>query len=524
MIVIPSALLAGHPWLLHLAVALTGALGWTSILITALIGGGLAGTASGIKTAVSGDKFNAGHFFRDIGIGFGTAGVTAGLGAAITAALTPAQAAASTGANVAAAPVAEVSAPAVGATGVEGTSELVTDIGGEVARWSPSKIAQTLAEQGYNQAGIQGVQQAAAQAPAGTYGATGTAVANGAVSPAGASGYLSGATSSADLTRSIANMAPDALRQAGAPQAQQILQQSGQALATAGPKIAAAGLPGPSYPAFQVATEIARGGAPSLSDMGVQQVTRALATPAMTTGQRVASQALTGAISGGVQGYAQNPTDWRGPVYGALAGGASGGLGTGTSTALAPTFGTLGANIIGRGVGNTIGGGLRGLGQDDPGNAALAGAASGAAGSLIGGGLSSGWRAINPAAPLLPLKQVDDWPGTPMARNNDPYQDFARTIGSPRNAFSSSFDVRQAGPGDAEYARALGVSGMKAAETQFTGAAAGYGASAVQQAIRRPTQIIPPLLPTSGPAMYGAMRAQSGAMPIIGPGSQRRYY
>ena len=64
----------------------------------------------------------------------------------------------------------------------------------------------------------------------------------------------------------------------------------------------------------------------------------------------------------------------------------------------------------------------------------------------------------------------------------------------------------------------------KAAETQFTGAAANYGASAVQQAIRRPTQIIPPLLPTSGPAMYGAMRAQSGAMPIIGPGSQRRYY
>ena len=55
-------------------------------------------------------------------------------------------------------------------------------------------------------------------------------------------------------------------------------------------------------------------------------------------------------------------------------------------------------------------------------------------------------------------------------------------------------------------------------------AAAGDGASAVQQAIRRPTQIIPPLLPTSGPAMYGAMRAQSGAMPIIGPGSQRRYY
>lgn len=493
MIVIPSALLAGHPWLLHLAVALTGAVGWTSILITALIGGGLAGAASGIKTAVSGDKFNPGHFFRDIGIGFGTAGVTAGLGTAISAALTPVQAAASTAANTAA-------APAVGATGVNATSELVAEAAG------------------------QAVQQAAAQAPAGTFGATGAAVANGAVSPAGASGYLSGATSSADLTRSIANMAPDALRQAGAPQAQQILQQSGQALANAGPKIAAAGLPGPSYPAFQVATEIARGGAPSLSDMGVQQVTRALATPAMTTGQRVASQALTGAISGGVRGYAQNPTDWRGPVYGALAGGASGGLGTGTSTALAPTFGTLGANIIGRGVGDTVGGALRGLGQDDPGNAALAGAASGAAGSLIGGGLSSGWRAINPAAPLLPLKQVDDWPGTPMARNNDPYQDFARTIGSPRNAFSSSFDVRQAGPGDAEYARALGVSGMKAAETQFTGAAAGYGASAVQQAIRRPTQIIPPLLPTSGPAMYGAMRAQSGAMPIIGPGSQRRYY
>jgi len=523
MIVIPSALLAGHPWLLHLAVALTGAVGWTTILISALIGGGLAGTASGIKTAVSGDKFNAGHFFRDIGIGFGTGGLTAGLGEVIGSLATTA---ATNGATSAATNAA--GAPAVGATGVEGTSDLVKEagsdlvkeVGEEATRQSASKVGLEIAQQGYNQAGI----QAAAQAPAGTFGATGTAVANGAVSPAGASGFLSGATSSADLTRSIANMAPDALRQAGAPQAQQILQQSGQALANAGPKIAAAGLPGPSYPAFQVATEIARGGAPSLSDMGVQQVTRALATPAMTTGQRVASQALTGAISGGVQGYAQNPTDWRGPVYGALAGGASGGLGTGTSTALAPTFGTLGANIIGRGVGNTVGGGLRGLGQDDPGNAALAGAASGAAGSLIGGGLSSGWRAINPAAPLLPLKQVDDWPGTPMARNNDPYQDFARTIGSPRNALSASFDVRQAGPGDAEYARALGVSGMKAAETQFTGAAANYGASAVQQAIRRPTQIIPPLLPTSGPAMYGAMRAQSGAMPIIGPGSQRRYY
>lgn len=516
MIVIPSALLAGHPWLLHLAVALTGAVGWTTILIGALIGGGLAGTASGIKTAVSGDKFNAGHFFRDIGIGFGTGGLTAGLGEVIGSLATTAANGASSAATNAA------GAPAVGATGVEGTSELAKEAGTEIGNEGLRQAVNETSALGIG--GIQAAQQGAAQAPAGTFGATGTAVANGAVSPAGASGYLSGATSSADLTRSIANMAPDALRQAGAPQAQQILQQSGQALANAGPKIAAAGLPGPSYPAFQVATEIARGGAPSLSDMGVQQVTRALATPAMTTGQRVASQALTGAISGGVQGYAQNPTDWRGPVYGALAGGASGGLGTGTSTALAPTFGTLGANIIGRGVGNTIGGGLRGLGQDDPGNAALAGAASGAAGSLIGGGLSSGWRAINPAAPLLPLKQVDDWPGTPMARNNDPYQDFARTIGSPRNAFSSSFDVRQAGPGDAEYARALGVSGMKAAETQFTGAAAGYGASAVQQAIRRPTQIIPPLLPTSGPAMYGAMRAQSGAMPIIGPGSQRRYY
>lgn len=499
MLVVPHS--AAYGWLVDAISTISfvfGIMGWDDFLIAMLIGGGLAGAASGIKTAVSGDKFDAGDFFRDIGIGVGTAGLTAGLGAGLSSLLGTAADATATGASSAATNAA--AAPAAGATGVNATSELVTEAAGQAA------------------------QQAAAQAPAGAFGATGTAVANGAVSPAGASGYLSGATSSADLTRSIANMAPDALRQAGAPQAQQILQQSGQALANAGPKIAAAGLPGPSYPAFQVATEIARGGAPSLSDMGVQQVTRALATPAMTTGQRVASQALTGAISGGVQGYAQNPTDWRGPVYGALAGGASGGLGTGTSTALAPTFGTLGANIIGRGVGNTVGGGLRGLGQDDPGNAALAGAASGAAGSLIGGGLSSGWRAINPAAPLLPLKQVDDWPGTPMARNNDPYQDFARTIGSPRNALSASFDVRQAGPGDAEYAQALGVSGMKAAETQFTGAAAGYGASAVQQAIRRPTQIIPPLLPTSGPAMYGAMRAQSGAMPIIGPGSQRRYY
>ena len=517
MLVVPHS--AAYGWLVDAISTISfvfGIMGWDDLLIAMLIGGGLAGTASGIKTAVSGDKFDAGDFFRDIGIGVGTAGLTAGLGAGIEALASSFQAVAPAAATNAA------GAPAVGATGVEGTSELVKEAGTEIGNEGLRQAVDQTSALGIG--GIQAAQQAAAQAPAGTFGATGTAVANGAVSPAGASGYLSGATSSADLTRSIANMAPDALRQAGAPQAQQILQQSGQALANAGPKIAAAGLPGPSYPAFQVATEIARGGAPSLSDMGVQQVTRALATPAMTTGQRVASQALTGAISGGVQGYAQNPTDWRGPVYGALAGGASGGLGTGTSTALAPTFGTLGANIIGRGVGNTIGGGLRGLGQDDPGNAVLAGAASGAAGSLIGGGLSSGWRAINPAAPLLPLKQVDDWPGTPMARNNDPYQDFARTIGSPRNALSASFDVRQAGPGDAEYARALGVSGMKAAETQFTGAAANYGASAVQQAIRRPTQIIPPLLPTSGPAMYGAMRAQSGAMPIIGPGSQRRYY
>jgi len=517
MLLVPHS--ASYGWLVDAISTISfvfGIMGWDDLLIAMLIGGGLAGTASGIKTAVSGDKFDAGDFFRDIGIGVGTAGVTAGIGAGIEAlASTFAQAGASAGANAAA-------APAVGATGVNGTTEVVKDAGTKIGEEALKQSAQN-ANYTYAVGGVEAAKQAAAQAPAGTFGATGTAVANGAVSPAGASGYLSGATSSADLTRSIANMAPDALRQAGAPQAQQILQQSGQALANAGPKIAAAGLPGPSYPAFQVATEIARGGAPSLSDMGVQQVTRALATPAMTTGQRIASQAVTGAISGGVQGYAQNPTDWRGPVYGALAGGASGGLGTGTSTALAPTFGTLGANIIGRGVGNTVGGGLRGLGQDDPGNAALAGAASGAAGSLIGGGLSSGWRAINPAAPLLALKQVDDWPGTPMARNNDPYQDFARTIGSPRNAFSSSFDVRQAGPGDAEYARALGVSGMKAAETQFTGAAANYGASAVQQAIRRPTQIIP-LQPTSGPAMYGAMRAQSGAMPIIGPGSQRRYY
>lgn len=479
--------LADHPWLLDIAVAMTGALGWTTILIGSLIGAGLSATASGIKMGVEGD-WDTGQFFRDMGIGLGTGGLTAGLGSAIGSALgTGASAASSAGANAAA-------APAAGATGVNATSEVVS----------------------------QGVQQAAAQAPAGTFGATGTAVANGAVAPAGASGSLTGATSSADLARSIANMVPDAVNEAGVKPAQEALTQAGNRLAEVSPKLADMGVPGPSYPQFQSATALARGDLSGAAFDTTRALGNALTTAPRTTTQRVLGQALAGTAAGGGAGYAQNPRDWRGPVYGALAGGASGGLGTGTSTAIAPVAGQQIGNLAGRVVGSTAGGAIRGLGSDDPGNGALTGAASGAVGSGVGGIMDSGWNAISPDSPLIPLKQIDGWRGIPYARDNDPVTDFLRTLGSPHNALSSAFDVTAPGPGDDQYAQALGVAGMRQVQNQLSGQASGLASSAVGQALSRPTTLLPPL-PTSGPAMYSAMRTRYGAgLPILAR-SLRRY-
>lgn len=492
MYLIPHSLLSGHPWLLELAVALTGAVGWTTILIGALVGAGLSATASGIKMGVEGD-FDAGKFFRDMGIGFGTGGLTAGLGSVIgSIGSGTASAASSAGSNAAAVPV-------------EAGKEAVKQGGEEALKQATGEAIK--------EAGSQAVQQAAAQAPAGTYGAAGTAVEAGAMSPAGASGALSGATSTADLTRSIANMVPDALREAGVPQAQQALTQTGNALAEAGPKV---GMFGPSFPQFQQATSLARTGTFAPADFNIASTF----APTQTTLQKVGQQGLLGTISGGARGAIENPRDWRGPVYGALAGGVSGGLGTGTSASLAPVIGQPAATLTSRVLGGAIGGGLRGLGQDNPGNAALTGAVSGAAGAGITGGLGEGWKAINPSEPLLPLKEVDGWKGIPYGRDNEPVADFARTLGAPQKAFGAITDYRLAGPGDNEYATALGVRGMKSVENQLTGMAGGLGSSAIQTALRKPTEVIP-LLPTSGPAMYAANRWQSGmATPLY---ARRRF-
>jgi len=495
MYLIPHSLLSGHPWLLELAVALTGAVGWTTILIGALVGAGLSATASGIKMGVEGD-FDAGKFFRDMGIGFGTGGLTAGLGSVIgSIGSGTASAASSAGSNAAAVPV-------------EAGKEAVKQGGEEALKQATGEAIK--------EAGSQAVQQAAAQAPAGTYGAAGTAVEAGAMSPAGASGALSGATSTADLTRSIANMVPDALREAGVPQAQQALTQTGNALSDISPTLKAAGFPGPSFPQFQQATSLARTGTFAPADFNIASTF----APTQTTLQKVGQQGLLGTISGGARGAIENPRDWRGPVYGALAGGVSGGLGTGTSASLAPVIGQPAATLTSRVLGGAIGGGLRGLGQDNPGNAALTGAVSGAAGAGITGGLGEGWKAINPSEPLLPLKEVDGWKGIPYGRDNEPVADFARTLGAPQKAFGAITDYRLAGPGDDEYATALGVRGMKSVENQLTGMAGGLGSSAIQTALRKPTEVIP-LLPTSGPAMYAANRWQSGmATPLY---ARRRF-
>ena len=497
MYLISPSLLSDHPWLLELAVALTGVVGWTTILIGALVGAGLSATASGIKMGVEGD-FDAGQFFRDMGIGFGTGGLTAGLGSVIgSIGSGTASAASSAGSNAAAVPV-EVGKEAV----KQGGEEALKQATGEAIK----------------QGGSQAVQQAAAQAPAGTFGATGTAVQAGAMSPAGASGALSGATSSADLTRSIANMVPDALREAGVPQAQQALTQTGNALAEAGPKVGMLGPSGPSYMPFQQATSLARAGTFAPADFNIASTF----APTQTTLQKVGQQGLLGTISGGARGAIENPRDWRGPVYGALAGGVSGGLGTGTSASLAPVIGQPAATLTSRVLGGAVGGGIRGLGDDDPGNGLLAGAVSGAAGAGITGGLGQGWKAINPSEPLLPLKEVDGWKGIPYGRDNEPVADFARTLGAPQKAFGAITDYRLAGPGDDEYATALGVRGMKTVENQLTGIAGGLGSSAIRSALRRPTEIIPPL-PTSGPAMYAANRSISGMATPLWARSARRF-
>jgi hypothetical protein len=497
MYLISPSLLSDHPWLLELAVALTGVVGWTTILIGALVGAGLSATASGIKMGVEGD-FDAGQFFRDMGIGFGTGGLTAGLGSVIgSIGSGTASAASSAGSNAAAVPV-EVGKEAV----KQGGEEALKQATGEAIK----------------QGGSQAVQQAAAQAPAGTFGATGTAVQAGAMSPAGASGALSGATSSADLTRSIANMVPDALREAGVPQAQQALTQAGNALSDISPALKAAGMPGPSYMPFQQATSLARAGTFAPADFNIASTF----APTQTTLQKVGQQGLLGTISGGARGAIENPRDWRGPVYGALAGGVSGGLGTGTSASLAPVIGQPAATLTSRVLGGAVGGGIRGLGDDDPGNGLLAGAVSGAAGAGITGGLGQGWKAINPSEPLLPLKEVDGWKGIPYGRDNEPVADFARTLGAPQKAFGAITDYRLAGPGDDEYATALGVRGMKTVENQLTGIAGGLGSSAIRSALRRPTEIIPPL-PTSGPAMYAANRSISGMATPLWARSARRF-
>lgn len=497
MIVVPS-LLADHPWLLQACLLGTVVVGWTTILIGTLIGAGLSATASGIQQGIKGD-FDVGRFFRDMGIGAGTGGLTAGLGSVIGSAMgTGASAASSAGSNAAAVPV-----EAAGATGIEGTSEVIKDTAAQVGQEATRQSAEKIGVEAARQATV----QAAAQAPAGTYGATGTAVANGAMSPAGASGALSGATSSADLARSIGNMVPNALKEAGVPQAQQALTQTGNALA-------ASGVPGgPSYPAFQQATSLARSGVFAPSDYSIASA----AAPTQTVGQKIASQAIGNTFGGAASGYANNPRDWRGPVYGALAGGVSGGLGAGTSASLAGTLGQQAAGITGRVVGSTVGGAINGLQSDDPINGALTGAASGAVGSGISGGLGAGWKAINPSEPLLPLKEVDGWKGIPYQRDNEPVADFARTLGSPTKAFGAITDYRYAGPGDDQYAQALGVRGMKTVENQLTGAASGMASNAVAQAIRKPTQVMP-LLPSSGPAMYAANRALSGVpSPMMPP-------
>lgn len=470
--------LADHPWLAWVAIAISGALGWTTILIGALIGGGLSATASGIKTAVSGDKWDAGKFFKDVGIGVGTGGLTAGLGSALGS---------------------------LAGTGAEAASQ--------AGQSAASNVAGSAVEQG--------VSQAATAAP-GTFGATGTAVANGAAVPAGSGSVLAGATGASDVARTAGNMVGDVVREAGIKPAQDALTQVGQRLADISPKLADAGLPGPSFPQFQAATSLARGDIAGAAFDTTRALNNSLVMPARSMTQKVLGQALSGAAVGGGEGYARNPRDWKGAVYGGLAGGVSGGLGTGTSAAIAPVAGDQVSRLAGRIVGNTAGGALRGLGADDPGNGALTGAATGAVGSGVSGIMDSGWNAITPDSPLIPLKQIDGWRGIPYGRDNEPVMDFARTLGSPRNALSSALDVKTPGPGDDQYAQALGVAGMRQVQDQLSGTASGLASSAVGDALRRPTPITP-LLPTSGPAMYSAMRTRYGAPTSIWARSARRF-
>lgn len=477
----PAPWLGDHWLLSELAVAFSFACGWTSILIGALIGAGLSGVASGVKQGIDG-KFDAGRLFKDIGIGFGTGGLTAGVGGLLGA-----------GAGSATASAGESAAS-------------------NVAGAATDSLAREAAQQAAQQSLAAVPAEAASSAAPGTFGATGIAVQNGAVAPLGAPGGLASAQSATDAVRQVQNTLPDALRAAQAPQAQELVRQGNVMANMANPPIQ-----GPSFPQFQQATSIARGEVPqavnwnSIADQ---------ALPRASVAKAAMRQAVGGAITGAARGFAEGNGDWRGPVYGALAGGLSSGIVPGASASLGPTLGRTGSQVVSRAIAGTAGGAIRGLADDDPGRGAIAGAASGALGSGVSSGLKAGWNAVT--NDLMPLKSVDEWKGAPYARDTNPAADFNKMMANPYTPDTGpGTSLVPPRPGDAEWGKALGVSGMRAFGRGLIDQGVGMGTSAVSEAIRRPTAP-PPILPTSGPNMYGATRSYAG---IVAPWqrSVRRY-
>lgn len=453
MIVAPS-LLGDWPLLTEIVVACGFAVGWTTILVSALIGAGLSGVASGIKQGIEGD-FDAGQFFKDVGIGFGTGGLTAGLGSALGAVTgTAASAGQSAAANVAAAPV--------GQTAVEGATQVVPEVASQAASATP-----------------------------GTFGATGTAVQEGAVAPLGSPGGLASSQAPAEVTR-------EAIKSAQAPQLQSLLSQ-GNAMAAA-PR---APMLGPSYPQFQQATSIARGEIPQAVNW-IETASRAL--PKVNVAQDAVRQAVVGGVTGAARGFAEGNGDWRGPVYGALGGALSSGIVPSATTALSPTFGRVGAGVATRALSGAIGGAVRGAGaSDDSLRGALAGAATGAVGSGASSALTTGWNSIT--KDLMPLKEVDSWRGVPYARDTDPLADFNKIMANPYTSDGggprTSFALPQRG--DPEWAQAMGVSAMRAVGNRAIGMGVGAASDAVGQAISPRRPLVPPG-PTSGPALYSTIR------------------
>lgn len=467
MIVAPGL---GDHWIpAELLVSFCFVFGWTTILISALIGAGLGAVGSGIKQGIEGD-FDAGQFFKDIGIGFGSGGLTAGLGSAIgsigSSAASAGQSAATNAAGAA--------APEIG-------KQAAVEAGKEIASEVPAALAEP-----------------------GTFGATGIAAKEGAMTPIGASGALGGAESAQQVAQQATNAASEAIRSAQAPQMQSLLSQGNALAAASKPPML-----GPSFPQFQQATSIARGQIPQAVDFGRMA---AQAVPQASTAQNIARQAVVGSVVGAGRGFAEGRGDWRGPVYGALAGGVSAGVAPQASAALQPIVGRAGAQAATEAIRGGIGGAIRGLGTDDPGRGALAGGVAGALGGGATSGLTSGWNAIT--RDLMPLKEVDSWRGVPYSRDNDPATDFNNMLRNPYGPdHTPDTSLAMPRPNDPEWARAMGVSAMRALGNEAIGTGVGSASSAVYQALNRPRPVVPSS-PTSGPAMY---RSQRGVVPTWQP-------